>query len=312
MKSAKNIIKIIIAGLDFAGKTSILTALDKKFDFRDNILELKPTIRVNYKNTKFLNYNVIFWDLGGQAKFRELYLSKEETYFGDTDLLLYVIDIQDDSRFDASLEYLNLIMAFFLKLDSRIPVVVTFHKLDPEIRSNERIEHDIQMLSTDISKKYPDFEFLFQETSIFDILSIIQLVSYSCSVFNRLFFELSELLEKELDELGCSSLILFDRNGIIISEFYSQNLDSNYYIDLLENIKEHLFLLKRMEEEKVDIDYNFLNIEFNLLSYLHRIDVNSHTFFLSVIIEDKQRNEVFIKFPEFSDKVEQILRELLQ
>ena len=44
----ETLLKIIVSGLDNAGKTSILTALDKKYDFHKDIVQLKPTIRVEY------------------------------------------------------------------------------------------------------------------------------------------------------------------------------------------------------------------------------------------------------------------------
>ena len=68
-------VKIIISGLDNAGKTSILTALDKKYDFQKEIAELKPTIRIEYHQTMFLGNNVNIWDMGGQEQYRELYES---------------------------------------------------------------------------------------------------------------------------------------------------------------------------------------------------------------------------------------------
>ena len=72
----ENLIKIIIAGLDNAGKTSILTALDKKYDFHKDIISLTPTIRVEYHATEFLRNKTVFWDMGGQKKYRELYENK--------------------------------------------------------------------------------------------------------------------------------------------------------------------------------------------------------------------------------------------
>ena len=54
MISLENAIKIIISGLDNAGKTSILTALDKKFDFEKEIMQLKPTVKVEYSASNFL------------------------------------------------------------------------------------------------------------------------------------------------------------------------------------------------------------------------------------------------------------------
>ena len=68
-------IKIIISGLDNAGKTSILTAFDKKYDFEKEVLELEPTKRIEYQRTQFLKNSIIFWDMGGQERYRNEYLS---------------------------------------------------------------------------------------------------------------------------------------------------------------------------------------------------------------------------------------------
>ena len=60
--------KIIISGLDNAGKTSILTAFDKRYGFEKESLELLPTRKVVYHRTKFLDKSITFWDMGGQKK----------------------------------------------------------------------------------------------------------------------------------------------------------------------------------------------------------------------------------------------------
>ena len=41
-------IKIVIAGLDNAGKTSALIALRKKYNFYEKVKNLKPTIKIDY------------------------------------------------------------------------------------------------------------------------------------------------------------------------------------------------------------------------------------------------------------------------
>ncbi len=78
-------IKVIISGLDNAGKTSILTALEKRYSFHEDIISLTPTIRVEYQATEFLKNRVVFWDMGGQEQYRKLYLEKQDIYFADTD-----------------------------------------------------------------------------------------------------------------------------------------------------------------------------------------------------------------------------------
>ncbi|MFX1596948.1 MAG: ADP-ribosylation factor-like protein, partial [Promethearchaeota archaeon] len=168
----ESFLKIIVSGLDNAGKTSILTALDKKYDFERDIIQLKPTIRVEYHKMNFLRNNAIFWDMGGQETYREIYINYQDVYFDSTDLIIYVIDIQDPDRFDNSLEYLNAILTFFSENEMDVPVIITFHKYDPELRDDEKILANIDKLREKILEEYPNFNILFQRSSIFDIISI--------------------------------------------------------------------------------------------------------------------------------------------
>ncbi len=64
--------KLVIAGLDNAGKTSALIALRHKYNFYERVKNLKPTIKIDYSSFKFLNtYRINLWDMGGQKKFRK-------------------------------------------------------------------------------------------------------------------------------------------------------------------------------------------------------------------------------------------------
>jgi small GTP-binding protein len=307
----ENLIKIIIAGLDNAGKTSILTALDKKYDFHKDIISLTPTIRVEYHATEFLRNKTVFWDMGGQKKYRELYENKQDIYFSGTDLILYVIDIQDRERFNTSLSYLDMILQNFLKYNIDIPLIITFHKFDPDLHDVENVILDVNYLRDTIMDKYSMFKILFQQTSIYNIISIVQLISYGLSIFDEKFFELSGLLEHYLEEFNCKSLIVFDKNGIIISEFYSSVIEPKIYIEFLESIKEHLFLLKRMQEEAYEADANFSTIGNELLSYLHKFEIGDQSFFASVIIQEKFKDAFLENFSEFLVDLRQILEPLI-
>jgi len=99
--------KIAFLGLDNAGKTSILIALDRKYNFHEEIEALKPTIRVERSSFKFLMTEIFKHDFGGQEKYRIEYLKNKDKYLSNTDLLYYVVDIQDQARFDESLIYFN-------------------------------------------------------------------------------------------------------------------------------------------------------------------------------------------------------------
>jgi len=304
-------IKVIISGLDNAGKTSILTALNKKYNFQKEIISLTPTIRVEYQATEFLKNRVVFWDMGGQEKYRKLYQEKQDLYFADTDLL-YIVDIQDPERNETSLAYLDMILKNFKKLKMDVPLIISFHKFDPEFTGNEQMIEQIEVLRKYILKLYPSFKILFQQTSIYDIISIVQLISYGLSVFDEKFFDLSELLEKFLKEFDSESLILFDKNGIIVSEYYRDIIEPEIYVELIESIKEHLFLLKRMQEESYETDYAFSSIGDELLSYLHRIEINNESIFVSVVIKEKLKELLLKKFSEFRPELIELIEPLIK
>jgi small GTP-binding protein len=303
-------IKTVISGLDNAGKTSILTALDKKYDFEKDIVQLKPTIRVEYHKMNFLRNNTVFWDMGGQEQYRDIYINYQDVYFDATDLIIYVIDIQDPDRFNDSLEYLDAILTFFSESNMEVPIIITFHKFDPELKADEEILANIEKLRNKILNEYPDFNILFQQSSIYDIISIVQLVSYGLSVFDKKFFELSELLEYYLGIFNGQALLVFDRNGIIISEYYN-DIEPDVYVSLLESMKEHLFLLKRMDEEKIEGNFDFTSTEGILFSYLLRKKIKDELFFVSSVLKDDQKENFFEKFPDFLDDLTKILEQLL-
>ncbi|KAI9694813.1 MAG: ADP-ribosylation factor, Arf Arf6 [Bathelium mastoideum] len=83
--------RLLMLGLDAAGKTTILYKLKL-----DQDVTTIPTVGFNvetvtYKNTKF---NV--WDVGGQDKIRPLW----RHYFSGTQGLIFVIDSNDRDRID--------------------------------------------------------------------------------------------------------------------------------------------------------------------------------------------------------------------
>ena len=182
------------------------------------------------------------------------------------------------------------------------------HLREDLIHKTEEIEN----IRENILKKYSNFKVLFQQTSIYDLISIVQLVSYGLSVFDEKFFDLSELLENYIYEFNCKSLILFDRNGIIISEFYNSEIEPEYYVELLESIKEHLFLLKRMQQESYEAENNLTTNGSGLLSYLHRIKIGEESLFISVIIQEKYKDPFMEKFSEFLIEIRDILTPILR
>jgi hypothetical protein len=119
------------------------------------------------------------------------------------------------------------------------------------------------------------------------------------------------LLEKYLKEFESESLILFDKNGIIISEYYKDLIEPEIYIELIESIKEHMFLIKRVQEESYQKDSAFSSIGNELLSYLHRIEINNESIFVSVVIKEKLKELLLEKFSEFMLELIEIIKPLI-
>ncbi len=281
----KDSAKVLIAGLDYAGKTSIMIALNEQKDYIDKVLNLATTIRVDHIEIKFLGGSVIFWDMGGQKEYRELYKKRKEFYFGDADILIYAIDIQDAERFSESLDYLDTIFNYFREDGEIIPIVVTFHKSDPEVIENPEIKRNVDELTEKIKKNYPDFEILFQQTSIYDIVSIIKMISYGLAVLNEDFFELYNLLEEYSMNLDCIGLFLLDRNGMIICKYFKNQIEEEIYSRLEKSLKQHIYELKDKKEKGEAIERKIFEDENEIRSYLHPIKYREEEYYVSILLD---------------------------
>jgi small GTP-binding protein len=302
--------KIIIGGLDNAGKTSILTAFDKRYDFEEEVSELLPTKKVVYHRTKFLNKSITFWDMGGQKKYRKIYSTNPDFYFSETDMLIYVIDIQDSGSFKRSVEYLNQILNYFNTQKMEVPLIVAFHKNDPELKGNAKIIKNVNNL-TEIIIKIEQLKKLFIQTSIYSIITIVELISTAMTFFDEKHSALINLFEKSLKDFGVDTLILFDNKGVIISESYSSSLDFDTYNALMKSIKEHIVLLKKIQEEKSDHDFDFHKIDKNIVSYLHLLKIKDDIFYVSATINENAKEELRNRFPGFLEKLNNILEPIL-
>ena len=137
--------KILFLGLDNAGKTAILNVLSGKIN-PSFLSKLKPTKRVDREKLVTKDFEIHVWDMGGQKDYRENYLAKEnlEMFFLQTDMVVYVIDMQDMERIPESIEYLKSILDT-LKYLGEDPFLLCFlHKSDPDIISDPRFQINLE------------------------------------------------------------------------------------------------------------------------------------------------------------------------
>lgn len=81
--------RILMVGLDAAGKTTILYKLKL-----GEIVTTIPTIGFNVETVEYKNISFTVWDVGGQDKIRPLW----RHYFQNTQGLIFVVDSNDRER----------------------------------------------------------------------------------------------------------------------------------------------------------------------------------------------------------------------
>ncbi|GAB4328632.1 MAG: hypothetical protein Kow0069_35900 [Promethearchaeota archaeon] len=162
--------KVLLVGLDNAGKTSLLAALQDKYSGIRNLL---PTRGLSREVLDFFGFPIVSWDLGGQLVYREkLYFAKPELFFADADLVMFVVDVQDFERYDEALEYFRQILAALEELRESPKLMVVFHKLDPDIRDDPTVTSQRNKLVAEFTKSKRNFNLIFVSTTIYDKVSV--------------------------------------------------------------------------------------------------------------------------------------------
>ncbi|KAM6986528.1 ADP-ribosylation factor-like protein 3 [Aplochiton taeniatus] len=112
-------LRIVLLGLDNAGKTTLLKKLAS-----EEVNTITPTQGFNIKSITSHGMKLNVWDIGGQRKIRTFW----KKYLENTDLLIYVIDSADKKRFEETgLELAELIDEENLK---GVPVLIYANKQD--------------------------------------------------------------------------------------------------------------------------------------------------------------------------------------
>lgn len=93
--------RVLLLGLDSAGKTTTLYALKT-----GKVTETVPTIGFNVESVKHGNISFDIWDVGGQDRLRPLW----RQYYAGTSGIIFVVDSNDTSRFELAKNELHYLM----------------------------------------------------------------------------------------------------------------------------------------------------------------------------------------------------------
>eukprot|EP00440_Ansanella_granifera_P008987 gb/GFBE01009738.1/.p1 GENE.gb/GFBE01009738.1/~~gb/GFBE01009738.1/.p1 ORF type:complete len:180 (+),score=74.06 gb/GFBE01009738.1/:1-540(+) len=111
--------RILMLGLDNAGKTTILKKMSQ-----EDISHIMPTQGFNIKSLQQEGVKLNVWDIGGQKTIRPYW----SNYFEASDALVYVVDSSDRRRLEESCQELKELLAED-KL-AAVPLLVFANKQD--------------------------------------------------------------------------------------------------------------------------------------------------------------------------------------
>ncbi|XP_066930333.1 ADP-ribosylation factor 4-like [Clytia hemisphaerica] len=132
----KKDVRILLVGLDAAGKTTILYKLKL-----GEMVTTIPTIGFNVETVEYKNITFTVWDVGGQDKIRPLW----RHYFQNTQGIIYVIDSNDRERIQEAQEVLKNMLSQDELTDAALLVLANKQDL-PNALSASQITEKLGLL----------------------------------------------------------------------------------------------------------------------------------------------------------------------
>ena len=123
--------RILMVGLDAAGKTTILYQLKM-----GETVKTIPTIGFNVETLDFKGLTFTVWDVGGQDKIRVLW----KHYYQNTDGLIFVVDSNDRDRVEDAAEELKKMLAEEELKDCIVLIMANKQDLKEAMSPNEITE----------------------------------------------------------------------------------------------------------------------------------------------------------------------------
>jgi len=308
--------KLGFIGLDNAGKTSIITAITKRFGFEQEVHKLMPTRRIARDVFKFLGIEFTRMDFGGQTQYREEYLKNPTRHLSGMDLIYYVIDAQDYDRYVQTIDYLDEILLHFKEEQEYPPICILFHKFDPQINRDLELNQRTLTIKQALMRYSTDFDIFFFETSIYDIKSIMDAFSSGLSLLFEKMEMVSQLFAEISKNYDSVLIALFDSRGFTIGEYYRPHLQLKEKVRIYEK---YLEAQKKILSENRTL-YEFSDKYENGERYSGLVEVlkfGNLEFYLLFVVEEDLENlektvEILNKIESAKPQMENIIFQIIQ
>ncbi|GAB4305652.1 MAG: hypothetical protein Kow0069_01710 [Promethearchaeota archaeon] len=234
--------KVVFVGLDSAGKTSILLALERKFSL---ISSVKPTLGSRRTRFKCAGFDAVIFDLGGQATYREKYIRKKFQVFYQVGVLCFVVDVTRPDRFEQAGEYFANILETLERLSEAPRVSVWLHKADPDIVAEVRENVGAaKKLFENLAGGKP---LSFHLTTIHDPATVTDAFSQEVADLSPRSTVVNQQLREFAKLTFSSAVVLLDENLLVMGAHHS---NQNYY-----NVCRTLAPRLALTIERVDASY---------------------------------------------------------
>lgn len=252
--------KVLIAGIDAAGKTTIInTLMDPKYQPGDE----KPTKEINYQKWDLFGFGVNLWDLAGQHIYRSEYLTdaNSERHFGFTDLFIYVIDLQAPKRYQEAYDYIKRIAEIYNLLDEHPYCLILIHKSDPQL-SPKDVQKRSDEIKDHIKKILIGFPIAFYNTSVYNRGSLFFAFSKGLREISVTKNILANILASFQEKINAASIALFDKTGICLAEIGPlQDILKNFTINTILSEELGIFPIEATKLTLTLKDNSFCTIE---------------------------------------------------
>ncbi|XP_055857419.1 ADP-ribosylation factor 2-like [Episyrphus balteatus] len=131
----KEDMRILMIGLDAAGKTTILYKLKI-----GEVVTTIPTIGFNVETVEYKNFRFTVWDVGGQTTIRQMW----RHYFQNSAAVIYVVDSSDRQRIDRAESELSAVLESDELRDVKVLVLANKQDL-PNALTPSELANKMQM-----------------------------------------------------------------------------------------------------------------------------------------------------------------------
>jgi GTP-binding protein EngB required for normal cell division len=281
--------KIVLVGLDNAGKTSIVKLVkDKMFD----PLSAAPTKGAERSEFVVLGQRIYIHDLGGQKKYRKKYVEDDvAAYFEAIDVFVYVVDMHDRDRYEETLDYFEKCVIAIARLQATPVFFVFLHKFDGEYlqelkKGSSRASIELNELKDSfqqiVKKHGGEIEEFFQ-TSVFD--------EWSCYIaFNRIWTAVVPKVDSfnlflenlvETNPEVTIALVLDENNNILAKKFrLVDEIDQEQQVEMAAKAVMLLIDWQKSVQHVAMQDHDYAIVEIEDHSIMIHNDPVHHIFLL--------------------------------